>query len=78
MASVHVQRATSVLVVLAALTVVRIVNGITVTGSGGLGAVSFGLTEALLEFLVLAAIVSAFFYWRARRQRDTQQSVTRR
>jgi hypothetical protein len=46
--------------------------GIAVTGSGGLGAVSFGLSEALIEAFILAVVVATFFYawswWRRRRR----------
>jgi hypothetical protein len=46
-------------------------GGIVATGSGGLGAVSSGLSEALIEAFILAVIVATFFYarswWRRRR-----------
>lgn len=76
--SIHGKRAVFVLLVLAAFMMIRVVNGITVTGSGGLGSVSLGLSEALVEFLVLAAITFAFFYWRARRQRAAAKKASPR
>ena len=42
-------------------------QGIAATGSGGLGAISFGISESLLEFVVLTVVVWAVIYWRSRR-----------
>lgn len=45
-------------------------QGVASTGSGGLGAVSFGISEELLlEFVVLTVAVWGFIYWRSRRRR---------
>ena len=68
--SIHVKRAAAVLVIVGAFAIYRSFSAVRMTGSGGLGAVSVGINEALLEFLALAAIVCAFFYWRSRRQRS--------
>lgn len=62
------------LVALAAFVVCRvIVGGIVYSGSGGLGAVSFGLSEALLEAsllaLALTAVLCGWAWWRKRRPR---------
>jgi len=39
------------------------------TGSGGLGAVSFGVSEALIELLVLTAVVWVALYLKSRSSR---------
>jgi len=72
--SIHVKRAAIVIAVLAAFLIYRAFHGISDTGSGGVGAVSVGISEALLEFLALAAVVCAFFYWRSRRQRSQRST----
>jgi membrane protein implicated in regulation of membrane protease activity len=58
--------------VLLGITIYGLMSGVFLTGSGGLGAVSVGVCEALLEFLALSALVCLFFYWRHRRQRRRQ------
>jgi hypothetical protein len=42
-------------------------QGIAATGSGGLGAVSFGISEFFVEFAVLTVAVWAVIYWRSKR-----------
>jgi hypothetical protein len=49
--------------------VCRVIASIESTESNGIGAVSFGLGEALLELIPIAIVVILFFYWRARRRR---------
>jgi biopolymer transport protein ExbB/TolQ len=72
--SIHAKRAAIVIAVLAAFLIYRAFHGVGVTGSGGVGAVSVGISEALLEFLALAAVVCVFFYWRSRRQRSQRSA----
>ena len=72
--STFLKRAALVIAILAiwvAVQVLRVVTSIEPAGSGGIGAVSFGLAEALLELVPIAIVVILFFYWRARRQRRT-------
>jgi hypothetical protein len=57
------------IVMLLALAIYGVMSSVVVSGSGGLGAGSAGLSEAVLEFLVLAVLVCAFAYWRHRRHR---------
>jgi hypothetical protein len=64
-----------VLAVVAACAVCLILAaGVAVTGSGGLGAVSAGLSEMLIEGALLAMIIATAFYarswWRRRRARS--------
>jgi hypothetical protein len=64
------KRASLVITVLLVFTIYRVVSDVTVTG--GLGAVSAGASEAVLEFLLLSAFVCLFFYWRHRRASKVQ------
>jgi hypothetical protein len=75
--SIHAKRAAAVILVLVAFLIYRVFYGVSVTGSGGVGAVSVGISEALLEFLALASLVCAFFYWRAMRQQSRQSGPRR-
>lgn len=53
-----------------ALAIYGLLSNVLVTGAGGLGAVSAGFAEAVIELVLLAAVVGAiclFFYWRRRR-----------
>lgn len=70
--SIHAKRAALVIVVLLALAIYKVMSSVVVTGSGGIGAVSAGLSEAVLEFLALSVLVCLFFYWRHRRQERGQ------
>jgi hypothetical protein len=53
-------------VLLAAWAVYVGFSGIAMAGSGGLGAVSFGISEALLALLVLSAVVWVLLFLRSR------------
>jgi hypothetical protein len=68
--TVHTKRASLVVTVLLVFTIYRVVSD--VLASGGLGAVSAGASEAILEFLVLSALVCLFYYWRHRRASKVQ------
>lgn len=65
----HFKRAAVVVVALAILAIERIARVVTVTASGGL-ARSFGLTEALTRFVVLAVLmgglICGFSMWSSR------------
>jgi hypothetical protein len=53
-------------VLVAVLAVYDGFSGIAVTGSGGLGAVSFGVSEAIVELLVLTAVVWVLLFLKSR------------
>ena len=76
--SVHTKRALLVVTALLALTIWRVMAGVQVTGSGGLGVVSVGFSEGMIDFLFLSAIVGAFFYWQHRRRVNRRRSRTER
>lgn len=63
--STHTKRASLVITVLLVFTIYRVVSDVTVTD--GLGAVSAGAFEAILDFIWLSAFVCLFFWWRHRR-----------
>jgi len=65
--SIHAKRAATVVVVLAIFTVVRIARGVSMVGPGGIGALSFGLTEALTSFVVSALLIGCIVYWFSKR-----------
>jgi drug/metabolite transporter superfamily protein YnfA len=68
--SINAKRAAAVLVIVGAFAIYRWSRAVRPTDTGGLGAVSAGISEAVVETLVLAAIVGALLYWRSRRQRS--------
>jgi membrane protein implicated in regulation of membrane protease activity len=77
--SIYGESATAVAVLVAALMIYSGFHGIAVTGSGGLGAVSFGVSEALVQFVLLTAVVWtclwAFRYWRSRRRKSSRPAT---
>jgi hypothetical protein len=62
--SIHSKRAAVVIGVLAVFAIAR---DIVRTGSGDLGAVSFGAAEVLVEFVVPAMFIGVLVYWFSRR-----------
>jgi hypothetical protein len=56
-------------VVLTALEVWWAFQAIALSGSGGLGAVSVGVSEIVPQALLLTVAAWAFIYWRRRRRR---------
>jgi predicted Co/Zn/Cd cation transporter (cation efflux family) len=75
--SLQMKRAGLVIGILLVLAVWLVITSVRVTGSGGLGAVSVGFSEVVLEFLVLSVAVCLFFFWRHRRQAKRQGSAPR-
>ena len=72
--SPYLKSAAVVAILVVIWTVAQVFRGIAMTGSGGLGAMSFGISESLVEFLAVTIVVWAVVYWRRRRRR----SATRR
>jgi hypothetical protein len=70
--------AAGVVVLVAALPIYSAIRGFRVAGSGGLGAVSFGVSEALGEFVVLTAVVwTCLWAFRKSRRRKSLTPATR-
>jgi hypothetical protein len=73
----YLKSAAVVVVVVAALAIYQAIHGIAITGSGGLGAVSFGFSEAFAELVALVAVAGIFFYWRSRRRKSSRSTARR-
>jgi uncharacterized membrane protein len=58
----------AIAVVIFVVTLYKVVRGTVVTGSGGLGAVSGGFMEALVEVTAMIAVVGIYFYLRRLRR----------
>jgi uncharacterized RDD family membrane protein YckC len=75
--SIYLKSAAAIAVLVAVLTLFPMFSGIAVTGSGGFWAVSFGVSEALVEFVLLTAVVWTALWWyrRSRRRQSSRPSA---
>jgi hypothetical protein len=71
----NIKRAALVIVVLFAIAIYGLMSGLATTGSGGLGAVSAGFSETILELVALTPLVLVVsFCWRQWRRIGPQGS----